>query len=165
MEEVGGRVRMVRAVLTCSHSWGLSRSNCSKQISKQADCTGPHGASTLNALAQSQRMPARAQSERTPLLPQASTVGNDDTVDEPQRRNRLDGLLSRRAGKGDSSVAAIVVFSCAIFALVWLLTFQNNAWDNGRRVTPPRKLPKDPLLRATALLEAHPLIDGVRAKL
>lgn len=94
-------------------------------------------------------------SERDSLLPSGSSSRAAGSASGSRQV-----LSRRRLRKHRSSILAVAVFSLVVFLLTWVLVFRGfqRPWGRGH---PPAKLPKDPTERAKALLDRHPLIDGV----
>lgn len=101
------------------------------------------------------KMPQGA-SETDSLLPTASA---SDAAAAPEGR-RPHRLSRERLRSSRSSILAVAVFSVVVFILTWGIIFRGFQGPFGRGA-PPVELPKDPLERAKALLDQHPLIDGV----
>lgn len=81
----------------------------------------------------------------------------------PSASNGRAHFLSReRLRRSRSSVLAVGLFSIVVFLLTWGVVLEGFKHPFGfGRGAAPTQLPKDPLERAKALLDKHPLIDGV----
>lgn len=97
----------------------------------------------------------RDPTETDRLLP---TAVSSDPADPTSGRTQL--LNRERRRRSQSSVLAVALLSLAIFLLTWGVIFEGFQSPFGRSV-PAEQLPEDPLERAKALLDEHPLIDGV----
>lgn len=96
----------------------------------------------------------RDPTETDRLLP---TAVSSDPADPTSGRTQL--LNRERRRRSQSSVLAVALLSLAIFLLTWGVIFEGFQSPFGRSV-PAEQLPEDPLERAKALLDEHPLIDG-----
>ena len=95
-------------------------------------------------------MPQTA-SETDSLLPTSGPAASS---------GRAHFLSRERLRRSRSSVLAVALFSLVVFLLPWGVVLEGFQHPFGRGAAPVQ-LPKDPLERAKALLDKHPLIDGV----